>query len=136
MPTLSKNIGLDELITKIKKELESTNKESPAFLVEKAELELQVTVSKEIVGEAEGKGKAELKVQVLSVDFLKLGELEGGGKVTGKSHREDIHKIKLTLTPAISLTQEVWNRLEPNLQQKIQKATPKVVIQGDDDEDI
>lgn len=134
MPKLSKNIGLNELINKIKEELESTNKDSPAFFVEKAELELQVAFSKEIVGEAEGKGKAELKVQVLSVDFLKLGELEGGGKVTGKSNREDIHKIKLTLTPAIGLNQEVWNRLKPDLQQKIQEATPRIVLHADDDD--
>ena len=35
MSKLSKNIGLNELITKIKEELESTNKDSPAFFVEK-----------------------------------------------------------------------------------------------------
>ncbi len=134
MPKLSKNIDLNELITKIKKELESTNKDSPAFFVEKAELELQVTFSKEIVGEAEGKGKAELKVQVLSVDFLNLGELEGRGKVTGKSNREDVHKIKLTLTPAIGLNQEVWNRLKPDKQEEIKAAASKVVIQGDDED--
>ncbi|MDJ0617065.1 MAG: hypothetical protein QNJ63_10015 [Calothrix sp. MO_192.B10] len=134
MPKLSKNIGLNELITKIKNELESTNKDSPAFFVEKAELELQVTFSKEIVGEAEGKGKTELKVQVLSVDFLKLGELEGGGKVTGKSSREDVHKITLTLTPAIGLNQEVWNRIKPDKQEEIKAAASKVVIQGDDDD--
>ena len=57
MPNLSENIGLSELITKIKKELESTNKDSPAFFVETAELELQVTFSKEIVGEVGGKSQ-------------------------------------------------------------------------------
>ena len=133
MSNSSGNIDLSELISKIKKELESTNKNSPAFLVEKAELELQVTFSKEKTGELEGKGKAELKVQVLSIADLKLGELEGGGKVTGKSHREEVHKIKLTLTPAIGLRQEVWERLEPDVQKKIQIATPKIVLQGDDD---
>ena len=134
MPKSSKDIRLNELINNIKEELESTNKDSPAFFVEKAELELQVAFSKEIVGEAEGKGKAELKVQVLSVDFLKLGQLEGGGKVTGKSNREDVHKIKLTLTPAIGLNQEVWNRLTPDKREEIKAIASEVVIQGDNDD--
>jgi Trypsin-co-occurring domain 2 len=133
VPNFSKEIGLSELITKIKKELESTNKDSPAFFVEKVELELQVTFYKEIAAEAEGKAKADLKVQVLNFDLLKLGELEGSGNVTGNLKHQDVHTIKLTLTPAINLNKEVWERLEPELQNKIKKATPKIVTQGDRD---
>lgn len=62
MSNLSNNISLSELIAKVKEELESTNKDSPVFLVEKAELEIQVTFSKEISGEVEGKAKSGLCV--------------------------------------------------------------------------
>ena len=134
MSNLSNNISLSELIAKVKEELESTNKDSPVFLVEKAELELQVTFSKEISGEVEGKGKSELKVQVLGVDFLKMGEIEGAWKVARKANRENVHKINLTLTPAINLSEEAWKRLKPELQQKIEEATPKVILQGGDED--
>jgi hypothetical protein len=128
-----KNIGLGELITKIKEELASTDTESPAFLVEKVELELQVTVSKEGEAELQGKGKADLKINVLSIDFLKLGELEGSGQVTGKMARENVHKINLTLTPAV-LNDKLMAMLNPEQRKEYIEAFSKLIVQGSEED--
>ncbi|WP_414623773.1 trypco2 family protein [Calothrix sp. CCY 0018] len=61
MSKLSNNISLSELIAKVKEQLKNRNKDSPFFLLEKAELELQVIFSKEIYGEVERKLNQNLK---------------------------------------------------------------------------
>ncbi|MGK7876924.1 MAG: trypco2 family protein [Xenococcaceae cyanobacterium] len=128
---MSHEIGLSELITKIKEDLERTNKKSPAFFVEKVELDLQVTVYKGGEAELQGQGEADLKINVLSVDLLKLGGVEASGKATGKLNREDVHKIKVTLTPAIGLSEEIWKRLESDLKEEIKDGTRKVLLHND-----
>ena len=126
---MSNEIGLGELITKIKEELESTNKQSATFLVDKAELELQVTVSKGGDAEIEGSAEADLKINILSVDFLKLGKAGVKGKATRKSEREVVHTIKLSLTPAI-LSDKFMDILDPNEKDKLQEDTKKALFQG------
>ncbi len=128
----SSDIGLGELINKIKEELESSNKESPAFFVEKVELEIQVTISRDIEVKGQGEAKADLKINVLSIDLLKLGEAKASFEATGTTGRESVHKINLTLTPAI-LNRDVMNNLDATTQEEIKQSTRRVLVHGDDD---
>ncbi len=80
---MSNKIGLSKFIAKVKEELKPIEN-SPIFFLEKAELEIHVTVSQEGSLEGEAKGKADLNINVLGVDLLKLGEAEAGGKASGK----------------------------------------------------
>ncbi|MBK1990213.1 hypothetical protein A0J48_022260 [Sphaerospermopsis aphanizomenoides BCCUSP55] len=126
-------IGLGELISKVKEELANTNKDNPVFLVENVELELQVAVSKEQEVKGEGKAKADLKINVLSFDFFKLGEAEGTVSGSTKTNNETIHTIRITLTPAI-LNENFMKTLTPEDQKKIRDNTPPIVLQGDNEE--
>ena len=89
-------IGLGEFIAKVKEDLKPTE-DSPIFFLEKVELEIHVTVSQEVSGEA--KAKADLKINVLGADFLKFGEAEVGGKASGIIQKQAVHTIKATLSP-------------------------------------
>ncbi|TBR58294.1 hypothetical protein B4U84_20390 [Westiellopsis prolifica IICB1] len=77
-------IGLTELIEQVRRELLSTTShkdtEVPLLSVDTVELELQVTVHRE--------GKGGLKVYVV--------EMGGGGS------RNDVQKVKVTLSPLLS----------------------------------
>ncbi len=76
------SIGLAELIEQVRQELLLTGPdlgEVPIFSVDEVSLELQVTVQKEIGG------------------GVKIYVVELGGKMS----RDDVHIIKLTLTPLI-----------------------------------
>ncbi|MEA5574937.1 trypco2 family protein [Anabaena sp. UHCC 0451] len=115
-------IGLGELISKVKEELASTNKDNPVFIVESVELELQVAVSKEQEVKVEGKAKADLKINVLSFDFFKLGEAEGTVSGSTKTNNETIHTIRITLTPAI-LNDDLMAKLTPDSRKKVEKNT-------------
>ena len=79
-------IGLAELIQQVKQELLSTvpgkAKEAPILFVSAVEVEAQVTVKRE--------GKAGVKINVLSV---------GGGELGGGISRDEVHKVKVTLSP-------------------------------------
>ncbi len=78
------SIGLAELIEQVKRELLTTslNNETdvPFLSVDSVELELQVTVKRE--------GKTGIKIYVL----------EAGGGVS----RDDVQKVKVTLSPLLS----------------------------------
>lgn len=126
-------IGLGELISKVKEELANTNKDHPVFIVENVELELQVAVSREQEAKVEGKAKADLKISVLSLDFFKLGEAEGTASGSRKTNHENIHTIRVTLTPAI-LNQGFMDKLTPAARQEIIKNTPGILLQGENDE--
>ncbi|MBW4468955.1 MAG: hypothetical protein KME45_00955 [Stenomitos rutilans HA7619-LM2] len=77
-------IGLAELIQQVKQELltpaESEGVDFPLLAVDSVELELQVTVKKE--------GKGGVKIYVL--------EVGGGGS------RDDVQKVKVTLSPLLT----------------------------------
>ena len=129
MSQISDGIGLGELISKIKEELASTNKDSPVFMVENVELELQVTVSKGNEVKGSGKAEVDLKINVLGADFFKLGEAKGSAEASRKVNEENIHTIKITLTPAI-LNQEFMASLPKDKQEAIKKVTTGIVLQG------
>ncbi|MBD2303030.1 trypco2 family protein [Nostoc sp. FACHB-190] len=131
MPQTNDGIGLSELIDKVKQELSKTNKDNPVFLVENVELELQVSVSKEIEIKGQGEAKAELKINVLGADFLKLGEAKGSAEATRKVNQENIHTIRINLTPAI-LNDNLMNNLPDNIAKKV-KDNPLPLLQGDDE---
>jgi hypothetical protein len=80
------SIGLDELIQQVKQELLSSvpgkSLDAPILFVESVELELKVTVSRE--------GKGGIKIDVLSF---------GGGEAGGTLKREDVHTVKVKLSP-------------------------------------
>ena len=80
------SIGLAELIQQVKQELLSTvpgkSAEAPILFVDAVELELKVTVSRE--------GKGGVKIDVVSI---------GGGELGGGLKREDVHTVKVTLSP-------------------------------------
>lgn len=132
MSQASPEISLSELINKVKQELASTDKKDPAFIVETVELELQVKVSKQIEVKGQGEAKADLKISILSADLFKLGEAKGSAEASRKVNQENIHKIRVTLTPAI-LNDDFMDSLEPEEQEEIKQATRKVIVHGDDD---
>jgi hypothetical protein len=84
-------IGLDELITKVKQDLLSVTpeKELPMLFVDSVELELKVTV----------KGEGEGKVKIDVIPWIAGAEL--GGKVS----RDDVHTIKVKLSPLFDKAQ-------------------------------
>ena len=125
-------IGLGELISKVKQELASTNKDNPVFIVETVELELQVAVSRETEIKGEVKAKADLKINILSFDFFKLGEVEGTVEGSKKNNNETIHTIRITLTPAI-LNDKIMANLTPEDQKQIKDNTLGIVLQGEEE---
>ncbi|MBD2135808.1 hypothetical protein H6F47_26245 [Sphaerospermopsis sp. FACHB-1094] len=126
-------IGLSELISKVKEELASTNKDNPVFIVESVELELQVAVSREIEIKGQGEAKVDLKINVLGADFLKLGEAKGSAEASRTVNQENIHTIRITLTPAIE-NENLMKTLPPEEQKKIRDNTPRIVLQGENEE--
>jgi len=129
---MTDEIGLGELITKVKEELLQTNKLLPALLVEKVELELQVTISKtgKVSGSAEG--KAELKINVFSLDIFKVGEGSLKANAERQNKRDDLHKVTVTLSPAV-LNAEFMNSLDETTKQVVLEANKKINLQGDKD---
>ena len=132
---MSQEISLSELITKVKEDLASTNKESPAFLVEKVELDLQVKVSKETEVQGQVKAKADLKINVLSFDLFKVGEAETTATAKANLQRENVHTIKITLTPAILNPQlmEYLKQSDSETSEKVEQSATKILLQGGDD---
>jgi hypothetical protein len=116
MPT-DNPVGLAELIEQVKRELLSTeiNSEAdiPLFSVDDLTLELNVTVRKE--------GKGGLKIYV--------AELGGGVS------REDVQKVKVTLSPLLSRQERIdlYKRLYPHRWTKIEHAITKATIKGDEE---
>lgn len=87
MPEQShQSIGLAELIQQVKQELLSTipgeSSDAPILFVGAVELELKVTVSRE--------GRAGVKIDVVSI---------GGGELGGNLKQEDVHTVKVSLSP-------------------------------------
>lgn len=125
-------IGLSELIDKVKQELTKTNKDNPVFMVENVELELQVSISREIEIKGQGEAKVDLKINVLGADFLKLGEAKGAAEATRKVNHENIHTIRVTLTPAI-LNDKFMDNLPDKIAKEVKNNTSPL-LQGDNEE--
>jgi len=95
-------IGLAELVEQVKQELLSAapSKDNvPIFFVDNVELQLQVTVKRE--------GQGQVKVDVVSL---------GGAEVGGGISRDDVHQVKVTLSPLFDKAQlmEWYKTLYPN----------------------
>ena len=128
---MSNEIGLGEFIAKVKEDLKPTE-DSPIFFLEKAELEIHVTASQEVAGKGEAKGKTDLKLNVLGFDVLKLGEGEIVGGASGKLQRQDVHTIKVTLTPILS-KEEIKSTLSKKELDEVTKNSKKL-FRGEQEE--
>ena len=114
-------IGLTELIQKVKQELlaasipASPNEETdiPLFSVDSVELELQVTVKKDV--------KGKVKVYVL----------EAGGGVS----RDDVQKVKVTLSPLLKKEQllGIYKSLYPERWQEFMKTSVENLTKGSEE---
>ena len=130
---MSNKIGLGEFIAKVKEDLKTTE-DSPIFFLEKAELEIHVTASKEASLEGGAKGGTDFKVNVLGFDLMKLGEAEVSGKASGKLQRQDVHTIKVTLTPIFS-KDEIKKTLSEEELGEIRESIKKKIMRGSKQED-
>jgi hypothetical protein len=96
-------IGLADLIAKVKQDLLSVtpgkDEEAAILFVDSVELELQVTVKRE--------GNAGITIDVVSL---------GGGEVGGGISRDDVHTVKVKLSPLFDKAQllEWYKDLHPN----------------------
>jgi hypothetical protein len=105
--TRTNSIGLEEFIEQVKRELLfSRDDTTPLLSVDQVELQLQVTVHKE--------GNAGIQIQV--VQF--------GGKLSN----DDVHTVKVTLTPLISKEDRL--RIYKEKYPEQMKALERVAIQG------
>ena len=111
-------IGLAELIEQVKRELLPTTSdkdtEVPFLSVDTVELELQVTVRKE--------GKAGLKVYIF--------EAGGGGS------RDDLKKVKVTLSPLLSKEKRLnlYTKRYPEHVKDLIDRSLEALNKGDDNE--
>lgn len=124
-------IGLGEFIAKVKEDLKPTE-DSPIFFLEKVELEIHVTVSQEVSGEA--KAKADLKINVLGADFLKFGEAEVGGKASGIIQKQAVHTIKATLSP-IFTNEEMKSGLSKEELDEIRAKSISKIFRGEKEDE-
>jgi hypothetical protein len=135
-PPHPESIGLAELIEKVKDELRTPPATDPIFLVDKVELEVHVAVEKKIKEETKGSlgGKAELKLTVLNWDFLNFGkgevEVKGEGLTSRESNRQDIHTIKVTLTP-LHKDSELMSQLSEEKKKGVVKRDVERLYRGD-----
>lgn len=110
-------ICLAELIEQVKRELLSTETDTqqtvPIFTVDEVVLELQVTMRRE--------GKGGLKIYV-----LQLG---------GSASRDDVQKLKVTLTPLLSKEERIKFVKEryPEAWKAMEKTSVKASIKGNDE---
>ncbi|MBN4005993.1 trypco2 family protein [Nostoc sp. LPT] len=114
-------IGLTELIQKVKQKLlaasipASPNEETdiPLFSVDSVELELQVTVKKDV--------KGKVKVYVLEA---------GGG-----ASRDDVQKVKVTLSPLLKKEQllGIYKSLYPERWQEFMKTSVDSLTKGSEE---
>ncbi len=130
---MSNEISLSKFIAQVKEDLKPTE-DSPIFFLEKAELEIHVRVSQETALEGDAKGKADLKINVLSVDLLKLGEVEAGVEASRKLQRQDVHTIKVTLTPILT-KEEMKSTLNKEELQQIIESSKKKIMRGEKEEE-
>lgn len=72
---MADEIGLSEFISKIKEDLKKAQQDSKVFLIDKVELEIQVTASRKGSLDVDGKGKLDIQVNVIPfLPPVKIGE--------------------------------------------------------------
>jgi hypothetical protein len=110
-------IGLAEMIEQVKRELLLTTPdketEVPLFSVDKVELELQVTVRREV--------KTGLKLYVF--------QLGGGGS------RDDVQKVKITLSPLLSkeVLLGIYRKRYPERLSELVEKSLEAITKGNDE---
>lgn len=122
-------IGLAELVEQVKQELLSAapSKDNvPILFVDSVELQLQVTVKREGQGKIQGK----IKVNVISV-----GGAEGGAEIGGGISRDDVHQVKITLSPLFDKSKlvEFYQTLHPNQVPSMVKDSLDGILKGSEE---
>jgi hypothetical protein len=114
-------IGLAELVEQVKQELLSAapSKDNvPIFCVDSVELQLQVTVKRG--------GQGKVKVDVISV---------GGAEIGGGISRDDVHQVKVTLSPLFDKAKlvEFYQTLHPNQVPSMVKDSLDGILKGSEE---
>lgn len=126
-------IGLTEFINKLKDELSLVEQDSKVFVIEKVELEIQVTAARKTSGDVNVGGKLDLEINVVPLlPSLKVGELNAEGKVSREITRQDVHTVKLSLTPA-AFKPELVAMLDDNEKRQLTKDTKDRLFLGSKD---
>jgi hypothetical protein len=125
---MTDKIGLGEFINTLKNELNLVNQDSKVFLIDKVDLEIQVTASRKTSVEANAEGKLDIEINVIpGFSSVKLGEIGASGKGSGEFTRQDVHTVKLSLTPA-AFKEEFTNILNDDERKELYKNTKKQVF--------
>jgi hypothetical protein len=126
------SIGLAEFIQQVKQDLLSVapgkDNDAPFLFVESVELELQVTVKR--TGKAGAKGN--IKINVLGTG----GEV--GGEVGGDLGRDDVHKVKVKLSPLFDKDRlmEFYQTLHSDQVPTTVKNTLAGLLKGDEESNL
>jgi hypothetical protein len=129
---MTDKIGLSEFINTLKNELNLVNQDSKIFLIDKVDLEIKVTASRKTSLEGSVEGKLDIKINVIpGLSSVELGEISGSGKGSGEFTRQDVHTVKLSLTPAI-FKKELIEMLDKGEIENLKKNTKKQVFLGSD----
>lgn len=122
---MSNEIGLAELIEQVKRELLTTypqkENDTPIFVVDSVELELQITVKKD--------GKGGVKVNVLAF---------GGVDASTGVSRDDVQKVKVKLSPLLSKEEilKAYYKENPEKWQQFLENTVQALTKGNDEPNI
>ncbi|NER52224.1 MAG: hypothetical protein F6J92_37400 [Symploca sp. SIO1A3] len=125
-------IGLPEFIQQVKQDLLSVapgkEKDAPFLFVESVELELQVSVKR--TGKAGTKGN--IKINVLGTG----GEV--GGEVGGDLGRDEVHKVKVKLSPLFDKERllEFYQTLYPEKVPTTVKDSLGGLLKGDEESNL
>ena len=129
---MTDKIALGEFINTLKNELNLVNQDSKVFLIDKVDLEIQVTASRKTSVEASAEGKLDIEINVIpGLSSVNLGTMGGSGKGSGEFTRQDVHTVKLSLTPA-AFKKEFNEMLDATELKELQKNTKKKVFLGSD----
>lgn len=127
---MTDKIGLGEFINTLKNELNLVNQDSKVFLIDKVDLEIQVTASRKTSVEVNAEGKLDIEINVIpGFSSVKFGEMGGSGKGSGEFTRQDVHTVKLSLTPA-AFKKEFNEMLNASEIEELHKNTKEKVFLG------
>jgi hypothetical protein len=129
---MTDKIALGEFINTLKNELNLVNQDSKIFLIDKVDLEIQVTASRKTSVKGSAEGKLDIEINVIpGLSSVKFGEIGVSGEGSGEFTRQDVHTVKLSLTPAI-FKKEFNELLDETELEELQKNTKKKVFLGSD----
>jgi hypothetical protein len=126
------SIGLPDFIQQVKHDLLSVapgkDQEAPFLFVESVELELQVMVKRT----AKGSAKGNIKINVLGTG----GEV--GGDLGGDLGRDDVHKVKVKLSPLFDKERmlEFYQTLHSDTMPTTVKNSLRGLLKGDEESNL